>query len=336
MTWLTWRQLRTQTTAVALLVGALSLALLSTVSHLHRIAGSTSAYNLMSAFEHRAFYVGIAVLAVAPALIGAFWGAPLVAREVENGTHRLVWSQSVTRGRWFAVKLGSTVVIAAVCVGALSALVTWWAGPVEGVQSRQRGSLPLRLTPISFGMRGLVPVAYAVLAVATGALLGLALRRTLPAMALTVGLMVLVQVGLPLWVRPHLAPQVTASVTIARDTLDGISILGPGQDIHLTVRPVHKGDWVLRNVTVDSSGRATALPSWTDACFAPPSPLAGRAQGPDITGCLDRLTAEGYRQQVTYQPADRFWRLQWTEAGLVLAGAGLLSLLGFRLLRRVS
>ena len=45
------------------------------------------------------------VLVALPALVGAFWGAPLVARELESGTYRLAWAQSVTRTRWLAVKL---------------------------------------------------------------------------------------------------------------------------------------------------------------------------------------------------------------------------------------
>jgi ABC-type transport system involved in multi-copper enzyme maturation permease subunit len=34
-----------------------------------------------------------------PALLGMFWGAPLIARELESGTYRLAWTQSVTRRR---------------------------------------------------------------------------------------------------------------------------------------------------------------------------------------------------------------------------------------------
>ena len=49
------------------------------------------------------------MLAVVPAVVGAFWGAPLVARELEAGTHRLAWTQSVTRGRWLATRLGLTL-----------------------------------------------------------------------------------------------------------------------------------------------------------------------------------------------------------------------------------
>ena len=42
---------------------------------------------------------------IAPAIVGIFWGAPLIARELETGTHRLVWNQTVTRTGWLATKL---------------------------------------------------------------------------------------------------------------------------------------------------------------------------------------------------------------------------------------
>ena len=51
------------------------------------------------------YFVGGAVLYLFPAVIGAFWGAPLISRELEAGTFRLAWNQSVTRTRWTLVKL---------------------------------------------------------------------------------------------------------------------------------------------------------------------------------------------------------------------------------------
>ena len=51
-------------------------------------------------------FIGILLLLL-PLLIGLFWGAPLVSREVEHGTHRLVWTQGVSRRRWAAVKFGT-------------------------------------------------------------------------------------------------------------------------------------------------------------------------------------------------------------------------------------
>jgi len=71
------------------------------------------------------------VVIVAPALIGAFWGAPTIAREFEAGTHRLVWAQSISRTRWLAVKLAVAGTATVAATALLSVLVTWWAAPLD-------------------------------------------------------------------------------------------------------------------------------------------------------------------------------------------------------------
>src|SRR5207247_6597351 len=70
------------------------------------------------------------LVTVVPALLGAFWGAPLIAREVEAGTFPLVWTQSVTRARWLGVKLAVLGVASTLVTGLLSLVVTWWARPL--------------------------------------------------------------------------------------------------------------------------------------------------------------------------------------------------------------
>jgi len=45
------------------------------------------------------------VTLIVPGLIGVLVGAPLIARELEYGTWRLAWSQTIPRTRWLAVKL---------------------------------------------------------------------------------------------------------------------------------------------------------------------------------------------------------------------------------------
>ena len=75
-----------------------------------------------------------------PPLLGIFWGAPLVARELEAGTHRLVWTQSVTRTRWLAVKLGVIGLAGMAVTGLVSLMVTWWAHPLDRVQIDQYAS----------------------------------------------------------------------------------------------------------------------------------------------------------------------------------------------------
>jgi ABC-type transport system involved in multi-copper enzyme maturation permease subunit len=72
------------------------------------------------------------VALVVPVVLGMLWGAPLVASELEARTSDFAWTQSVTRTRWLAVKAGWLVLAAVACGGAVSALATWWSGPVSG------------------------------------------------------------------------------------------------------------------------------------------------------------------------------------------------------------
>ena len=83
--------------------------------------------------------VGFLVIATlgAPLIVGLFWGAPLVAAEVEAGTTQFAWMQSVTRWRWLRLKVGWMMLAAAVWGGVISALVTWWSSPTNAEQLNQ-------------------------------------------------------------------------------------------------------------------------------------------------------------------------------------------------------
>src|ERR687884_617852 len=71
--------------------------------------------------------VAAALLALlAPGLIGLLFAAPLV-HQLEQGTHRLDWTQSITRGRWIAGKLGLAALAAV--AGAAAAKVHGPWGP---------------------------------------------------------------------------------------------------------------------------------------------------------------------------------------------------------------
>jgi hypothetical protein len=327
--WLSWRQLRVQAAAAAVAVAAAAIVLAVTGPRLADLTGNV--FDQLTPTDRFLYFAGIVVLAAAPALLGVFWGAPLVARELEGGTQRLVWTQSVTRTRWLSTRLGLSVLGAALAMGVLALAVTWWAAPLDGTQSDTRGALPGRLTPVAFGMRGIVPVAYGVFAVVLGVAVGAVLRRSVAAMAVTLAVYVFVQIAVPVWVRPHLIPPVRESVTVSLATLDGIGLRGSGPDpvSVLTAHTANPADWVLTNRTVDASGRAVdALPSWFPQCLPPPAPggpartTTGKSS---LATCLDRLAGEGYRQQLVYQPADRFWSLQWAETGLFAVLSGLLA-----------
>jgi len=340
MIWLTWRQLRTQAAAVYAAVAAFAVVLAITGPRLLDLSRAypNAVLDYLTRTDRNLYVAGLMVMALAPAIIGAFWGAPMVAREMEGGTHRLAWNQTVTRTRWLATKLGVTALAAAAAVGVLTLGVTWWARPLDGAQGGNSvtlgDALPARLTPVSFAMRGIAPVGYAVFALVLGVATGIILRRTVPAMALTLAVFTAVQIAVPLWVRPHLVPPARHTVTITEANFAGINVLeGPTPMVQLVVRASEPGAWVLSNQTVDASGRPVdTLPSWmVDKCIPPPPPSAPPfsskpvAPEPDMHSCLTRLTDLGYRQQVVYQPASRFWTLQWAETALFLAVSALLA-----------
>ena len=125
-----------------------------------------------------------------PALIGLFWGAPLVARELETGTFRLAWTQSVTRTRWLAV---SSAVVGPGLGGRGRAAQPDGDVVVEPDRPVDRGA---RLSAM-FDQRDIVPVGYAAFAFALGVTAGVLIRRTLPAMAATLVVFVAVRLAVP-------------------------------------------------------------------------------------------------------------------------------------------
>jgi hypothetical protein len=274
--------------------------------------------------------IGSTAVLVLPAIVGVFWGAPLVARELEAGTDRLAWNQTVTRSRWLATKVGIGALAAVGATALLTLMVTWWAGPIDdAIESGQAadGLLTVeRVSPWGFEMRGIVPIGYAAFAFALGVAAGLVLRRTVPAMAVTLAVFVVVHVATPPLVRSKLGPT-ERTLTITADNLRGLLISGPepGGPVQEVITEVGSpGAWVVTNKTLNPDGRvAGMLPGWVADCGGPPGVAPGAAQ----TACFDRLAAEGYRQRVAYQPADRYWTLQAYETALYL-GLSLL-LVGF-------
>jgi hypothetical protein len=113
-----------------------------------------------------------------PLLAGMFWGAPLVAREIETGTYRLVWTQSVSRLRWISTKLAVILAATATAILGISLLAVWSFRPLIPVLgNRFRGGW--------FDVQGIIPAAYMLFAMTLGTFIGAVWRRTVPAMATT-------------------------------------------------------------------------------------------------------------------------------------------------------
>ncbi|TMR34869.1 ABC transporter permease subunit [Actinomadura geliboluensis] len=336
MIWLTLRQFRVQAAVVfgglAVLGAALAVSGPGLADAYDRGLASCGTENACAHFARRFFtdhqveYGALVVIVTAlPALIGIFWGAPLIARELESGTHRLVWNQSITRSRWLAVKLGLVGLAAMVAAGIAVHAANWWAGPLDRAAAER---FP-RIAPLAFGAHGIVPIGYAAFAFALGVAAGVLTRRTVPAMAITLAVFVGVQVAMPVWIRAHLVPPETATVAITSKNMSQMT-LDQGSKAMTVQTDAAPGAWTLANHTVDASGRAAALPGdlITGACAPPgpppmPAPKAGAPEAgppdpPDgpAEKCFTEIARLGFKQKVVYQPADRFWPLQWAETGL--------------------
>jgi len=291
------------------------------------------------------YSIALAVVLCVPAVVGVFWGAPLVSRELESGTHRLVWNQSVSRTRWLATKLVITGVVAIAIVAVLSLVVTLWAGSLDdAVNAGQSDPGVLgrpRIAPPVFEARGLAPLGYTAFALALGVAVGTVVRRVVPAMAVTLAIFIAVQIVVPTFVREHLGATSTTSV-ITADNLQGLMIQGaPGADgipdgpvQEVTIGVDEPGAWLIANQTIDRKGRVQdELPSWFAACV--PAQEGGFVRIPPerSAACFTRARSEGYRQRVTFMPASDYWTLQAIETAIFLALAGLLAAGSFWWLR---
>jgi hypothetical protein len=354
MIWLTWRQFRLQVSVIFAAVAALAIALAVTGPELLRAYHADAAEFLNQIANDRAdktlYLVGLALMYAAPPVIGAFWGAPMIARELEAGTHRLVWNQSTTRSRWLAVKLGLTGLAAMLATGLLSLAVSWWSSPIDQAVARGHSAGPFsfpRLFPIVYGVRGVVPIGYTAFAFALGVAVGLILRRSVPAIAITLAAVIAVQVAMPVAVRGHLIAPVQLTTTITSSNFAGLHGNGPpgrgGTVQGFTIKAGKPGDWVLSNQTITSRGAVPhALPAWVADCFLPRQGVSQqggtiRQKAPSprlLEGCFTRLAGAGFRQRVTYQPASRFWALQWRETAIFFTLALMLTGFCFWRIRR--
>jgi ABC-type transport system involved in multi-copper enzyme maturation permease subunit len=328
MTWLTWRQSRVPWVAAGIALAVLALVYGLTEAGLNHLYGLYGAHPAVFLAQVRTgsypllYFAGGAVMYLAPLIIGAFWGAPLVARELEAGTHRLAWNQSVSRTRWLFIKLAICGGVAMLFAGLASLLLTWWAGPIDRAGGFPLGTSQLsKFQPIVFGTRGIVPVGAAALAFTIGVCAGLLLRRVIPAMAITLGLFAALLVAMPLTVSPHLitAAQYTRPVTANLTTMP---ITGNGQiNDPVTDMP---GAWILTDQIITKSGSVFVLPD------VPACQTGTQAQ------CDAWLGAQSLRQHVVYQPASRYWTYQILETSIWLAIAAALSALCLWRIRSVQ
>jgi hypothetical protein len=203
------------------------------------------------------------------------------------------------------IKLAVIALAAMAFAGLAGLLLTWWASPID-----QAGGFPVgvsqwsRFAPIVFGTRGIVPVGVAAFAFTLGVTTGLLIRRIIPAMAVTMGLFAAVLVAMPLWIAPHLIAPAQSTHRISA-SLTTMQMTGSGQ-LNALVAGL-TGAWILSDQVITPAGTPFVLPT-TGIC------QAGTQQQ-----CDTWLARQPLRQQVSYQPAGRYWTFQLLETAIWLA-----------------
>ena len=310
MAWVTWRQHRTALAGVAALLGGLTAYLLImglSIHHAYTAAAachpwtSDACGNLVGNFL-TSYWGGAQITSVllqlVPVLIGVFVGAPLLARELETGTFRFIWTQGFGRARWAAAKLILLAVTVTAAAGAFSVPYSWYIRPFLSAPVWQQSSLAGEI----FDLKGIALAAWTLAAFAIGALAGLLIRRVVPAMAATLAVYTAMALGTTLFLRQHyLAPLVTKAANGppgngATDLLVRQWYTGPNG------KPVSQNviDHLLQGfqATVTKVG-----PNSFQTNLSPQQYLA----------------QHGYTQWMSYQPPSRFWPFQWIEGGWLLA-----------------
>ena len=304
MWWLTWRQHRAE-----LLIGALLLALVAVpvivtgvaIHHEYQAdgiaacvadpAGRGGCPQLVARFvdRHREASNRLIWVAFLPGLAGVFVGAPLLAREFEHGTWRLAFTQTVTRTRWLTAKLAVVGAGSVAAALAFAALFTWWRGPFDAIEGRLRTSAFVVAAP---GLCAVTLFAFAV-----GVFAGALLRRTIPAMGMTLAAFLAVRIPMEEYARPHYrAPLVRIT-----DPVTQPATTGP-----------RSTDWTVATGWVDRSGRV--LSSGEEADIIHQVYSDGHAVYGSGTPVERYLVEHGLRHYTEYQPGGRFWSLQAIES----------------------
>jgi len=332
-------QFRVQAFVAAVCVAIAALVLAITGPHLLHlyytlVANCSSHGNCSSAGTNflandRGLQIGLdALAAVVPGIVGIFWGAPLVARELETRTFRLAWTQSVTRSRWMAVKIGVIGLASMAVAGLFSLMITWWSSPVDRVNMNAFGS---------FDQRDLVPIGYAAFAFALGVTAGVVIRRTLPAMASTLALFTFVRIAFDHWIRPHLMSPVSTASPLGPETISGFGSQNGSAPNLFAGAPNLPNAWVYSSQIVDKTGHPLSPQYLAKACPALLNTFAGNGPSPGkgvgaitahpgpvpggvgnaLQDCVVKLSST-FHVVTSYQPSSRYWPFQWYELGIYL------------------
>jgi hypothetical protein len=308
--WVGWRQQRVETliavamlavlAAVAIPVGV-HMASVYTHEGLGACTGNANPVTCgvsVGSFESR--FNGMNILftwsTIVPALAALLLAAPFVL-DLDNGSYRLYWTQSITRCRWIATKLTLSVAASVAVAGCLIALATWARAPLDHLNGRMSSN--------SYDAEGMVPIAYALFVLGVAVAIGALWRRTVPALLVAFAVYVVGRAFMDSWLRQRLLSPVKTT-WLAN---------GSGPNLNQAL--------VINQFISDKNGKELA---------AGPGPCVVHASGGLFPHATGSVCAQPYPRgahvymTALYQPASRFWELQGVEFGIV-AGIGILLVL---------
>src|ERR1700722_2291820 len=311
MNYLMWRLHRNQLFFAAGAIAALSVLLLVTgikmANDYHPFLSSCAA--TQSCSDGGQLFSGdgaildlVNLTIVVPLLFGLFWGAPLISKEFEDGTHNLVWTQGVTRSSWLRANVFWAFLAAAAWGGVVALVVSWWRFPENALYGQFS----------AFDVQGIAPVAYSLFAVGLGTTIGSLVRRVQLAIAVTLGVFVALRVAIGIYLRPRFLAPLTQILPIG------------------TKGSLPSSGWIISSGIVGPGGQHYGT------SFSPQDVPAVCKVG-DVAEkgiSIPCLVSHGFRQLTTYQPAGRFWEFQGIEAGIFLVLTA--ALVGFAYWRVLS
>jgi hypothetical protein len=290
MLWLSWRQQRSEALVASLILAAIALLLIPTgfsVIHAFDDGGlaacvahpQTGACDpAVSGFLQRFDRLGglIDWFTMIPGILGVLLAAPLTL-QLERGTYRLDWTQSITRGRWIAGKLAIAVGGAIVAAVLLIALITWWRAPLVRFQGRMDNSV--------FDGEGTVVVGYTLFALGLALAIGVVWRRAVLALIAGFAAYFASRLLVDTSLRTHFAS--VHQLTWAA-----------GENGKEPTTLAHA--WILSEFPTDKAGNPAAVPM-------PPGGL-------NCNPC--KVESVAPYMHTTFHPASQFWQLQLTETAI--------------------
>ena len=323
MNWFTWRQHRKQFLIFGLLMAVFTTFVVLTGNHYwstYQNALTTCAANpnapgcsdlsnsLLNTPTDGLIRIGVVLGTFGlPLLLGLFMGSPLLAREYEEGTNKLAWTQGVSRRKWLTTKLAWALGFALLYGIVLVVLVTWWSRTLNTLNS-------YRFVQGHFETQGLMPVAYSIFFTCVGFMTGAWFRKTLLSIGITFAVFVLCMAGFANWIRPHYITPIT--VTTA---------MGPG----VIDKKIPDGAWVLRRDIIDKNNKVfnsfdignmpAECQQLTQNIRVPDGSHVARVKAEGGDPVDDCLNTAGFHQIARYQPSYRYWDFQRIEAGIYLS-----------------